>query len=110
MALTLIEASKLTQDVLVRGVIETIVSESLVLNYLPFAEIVGQLKAKARPIEELERLNPQAPGTVAAAIARSGRTRESLAWVPVVGRLEIGSAIVDTARGEVVAVLPISPF
>lgn len=41
MALTLVEASKLTQDVLVRGVIETIVSESLVLNYLPFAEIVG---------------------------------------------------------------------
>ena len=78
--------------------------------YVPFAEIVGQLKAKARPIEELERLNPQAPGTVAAAIARSGRTRESLAWVPVVGRLEVGSAIVDTARGEVVAVIPVSPF
>ena len=41
MALTLVEAGKLTQDMMVRGVIETIVSESLVLNYLPFAEVVG---------------------------------------------------------------------
>ncbi|MFN8536177.1 MAG: phage major capsid protein [Thermomicrobiales bacterium] len=41
MALTLVEASKLTQDMMVRGVIETIVSESMVLNYLPFAEVVG---------------------------------------------------------------------
>lgn len=78
--------------------------------YVAFSEVLPDLKAKARPIEELERQNPQAPGTVAAAIARSGRARESLAWVPVVGRLEVGSAIVDTARGEVVAVIPVSPF
>lgn len=41
MALTLVEASKLTQDLMVRGVIETIVSERALLNYLPFSEIVG---------------------------------------------------------------------
>ena len=41
MALTLTEAAKLTQDMMVRGVIETIVSESTVLDYLPFAEVVG---------------------------------------------------------------------
>lgn len=41
MALTLVEASKLTQDMMVRGVIETIVSESMVLNYMPFADVVG---------------------------------------------------------------------
>lgn len=41
MALTLVEASKLTQDLMVRGVIETIVSESQLLAYLPFMEISG---------------------------------------------------------------------
>ncbi len=41
MALTLIEAGKLTQDLLLRGVIETIVSESSVLGYLPFMDITG---------------------------------------------------------------------
>ncbi len=41
MALTLAEASKLSNDLLLQGVIETIVKESPVLQYLPFIEIVG---------------------------------------------------------------------
>ncbi|MCS7206571.1 MAG: phage major capsid protein [Dehalococcoidia bacterium] len=41
MALTLAEASKLSNDVLLRGVIETIVQESPVLQMLPFIEVVG---------------------------------------------------------------------
>lgn len=41
MALTLIEAGKLTQDLMLQGVIETIVSESQVLTLLPFMDITG---------------------------------------------------------------------
>jgi HK97 family phage major capsid protein len=41
MALTLAQASLLTNSMLIRGVIETVVSESAVLNYLPFMEVVG---------------------------------------------------------------------
>lgn len=41
MALTLTEAAKLTQDMLLRGVIETVVAESAVLRYLPFMTITG---------------------------------------------------------------------
>lgn len=41
MALTQVEAAKLTNDLLLRGVIETIVSESSVLQYLPFADVTG---------------------------------------------------------------------
>lgn len=41
MALTLAEASKLSQDMLLRGVIETIIQESPVLQLLPFIEVVG---------------------------------------------------------------------
>jgi HK97 family phage major capsid protein len=41
MALTLAEAAKLTQDMLVRGVVETIVQESAVLRHLPFMTVVG---------------------------------------------------------------------
>jgi len=41
MALTLTEASKLSNDILLQGVIETIVKESPVLQRLPFIEIVG---------------------------------------------------------------------
>ncbi len=41
MALTLAEASKLSNDMLLQGVVETIVKESPVLQALPFVEIVG---------------------------------------------------------------------
>ena len=41
MALTITEASKLSNDILLTGVIETIVNESPILQSLPFIEIVG---------------------------------------------------------------------
>jgi len=41
MALTLEEASKLSNDILLQGVVETIVKDSPVLQVLPFIEIVG---------------------------------------------------------------------
>jgi hypothetical protein len=41
MALTLTEASKLSNDVLLKGVVETIIKESPVLQRLPFIEIIG---------------------------------------------------------------------
>jgi hypothetical protein len=41
MPLTLQDAARLSQDMLVRGVVETIIDESAVLRYLPFVQIVG---------------------------------------------------------------------
>ena len=41
MALTLTEAGKLSNDVLLQGVIETVIKDSPVLRTLPFIEIVG---------------------------------------------------------------------
>jgi hypothetical protein len=41
MALTLAEAAKLTDDLVLRGVIETVISESSVLAVLPFMEVIG---------------------------------------------------------------------
>ncbi len=41
MALTLAEASKLSNDMLLQGVVETVVKDSPVLQQLPFIEIVG---------------------------------------------------------------------
>jgi len=41
MALTLAEASKLSNDMLLQGVVETIIKESPILQQMPFIEIVG---------------------------------------------------------------------
>lgn len=41
MAISKTEAAKLSNDMLVRGVIETVVKESSVLSYLPFMQVTG---------------------------------------------------------------------
>jgi hypothetical protein len=41
MALTLVEASKLSNDMLLQGVVETIIKDSPILQRLPFIEIAG---------------------------------------------------------------------
>src|SRR6478672_4185906 len=41
MPLTLADAARLSQDMLVRGVTETVIEESAVLRYLPFVSVVG---------------------------------------------------------------------
>src|SRR5918997_6784050 len=41
MAMTKVEAAKLTQDMMLKGVIETIVTESMILELLPFLEVTG---------------------------------------------------------------------
>jgi len=43
MALTLAEANKLSNDVLLQGVVETIVKDSPILQQMPFVEIVGNV-------------------------------------------------------------------
>ena len=48
MALTKTEAAKLTQDLMLRGVIETIIKESSALQLLPFMEITGTALAYNR--------------------------------------------------------------
>jgi HK97 family phage major capsid protein len=41
MALTKVEAAKLTQDMMLRGVIETVITESMILELLPFMDVTG---------------------------------------------------------------------
>ncbi len=41
MALTMTEAGRLSNDLLIRGVLETIVKDSHILRHLPFMEVVG---------------------------------------------------------------------
>ncbi|NQT31419.1 MAG: hypothetical protein HQ588_03715 [Deltaproteobacteria bacterium] len=43
MALTLDEAAKLSNDILLQGVVETIVKDSPVLQQMPFIEMVGNV-------------------------------------------------------------------
>jgi hypothetical protein len=50
MALTLAEASKLSNDVLLVGVIETIIKDSPILQVMPFIEIADHLSEKQESV------------------------------------------------------------
>ncbi|MEO8486751.1 MAG: TfpX/TfpZ family type IV pilin accessory protein [Betaproteobacteria bacterium] len=78
--------------------------------YVPFAEVVSELKAKSQSLDALEKRKPELKAALDTAIARSGVARSALAWVPVLGRLEVGIALVDLSRGDVVSVVPVDPF
>jgi hypothetical protein len=78
--------------------------------YLPFADVAPDIRAAARPLADFRKGDAEAQSRIDAEIARSGRSRATLAWVPVLGRLETGIALIDTSRGDVVAVVPIPPF
>lgn len=49
MAMTKTEAAKLTQDMLLRGVIEAIITESMILEILPFMHLHGTGSSLVRP-------------------------------------------------------------
>jgi hypothetical protein len=55
MAITKAEAAKLTQDLLLRGVIETIIKESQLSQLLPFMEVSSETATGVSP-------SPRTPG------------------------------------------------
>ena len=78
--------------------------------YLPFTEAAADVKAKSQPLDALLKRKPGAAPAIEQAITGSGVPRARIAWVPVHGRLEVAVALVDTSRGEVVAVVPVDPY
>jgi len=57
MALTLVEAAKLSNDMLLQGVVETIVKDSPILQQLSFIEIAGNgLTYNQVPTVAIQRL------------------------------------------------------
>lgn len=61
MAITQVQAAQLSNDLLLRGVIQTIVKESPILSYLPFMELIGTSLTYNRE-DTLPNVNWYAPG------------------------------------------------
>ena len=78
--------------------------------YVPYAEVIASLKEKARPLDELVKRKPDTEPALDAAVAKLGVPRASLVYVPVIGRLERGTALVDVQSGEVRAIVPLDPY
>ena len=76
--------------------------------YVPYEKNIDAIKQRARPIEELEKLHPQAKELVAA--ERLDTPRDKLLWLPVHSPRAFWTALVDAETARVLAYIPVDPF
>jgi len=78
--------------------------------YVPYADAVPAILAKARPLSALLEGHPEREPAVRAAVAKSGQAESALAFVPLMGREGAMTALIDRRDAHLVAVLPIDPY
>lgn len=70
----------------------------------------GDVIREAKPVSQLKARFPARAADIDGILRQTGRTPETLAWVPMVGRKTFWTAFVDPATGQVLAFLPLDPF
>ena len=78
--------------------------------YVPYAESVPAILAKAKPLSALLEGHPEREPAGRAAVAKSGRAESELAFVPLMGREGAMTALLDRRDARLVAVLSIDPY
>lgn len=76
--------------------------------YVDYEKNIDAVKERARPIEELEKLHPQAKELVAA--EGLDTPRDKLRWLPVRSPKAFWTALVDAESARVLAYIPVDPF
>lgn len=77
--------------------------------YVPYAEITAEVLAKAKPLATLAGVAPERAAQVQAFVARSGQATDALGYVPLVGRGQFMTAVIDLRDARLVGILPIDP-
>ena len=77
--------------------------------YARYPEHAAPLLERAQPLEALEA-KPGARDTVEAWLARHSRERESVVWMPLVGRDADVAILLDREDGTILDALPIDPW
>jgi hypothetical protein len=77
--------------------------------YAPYASQIAEIRAHAKRAEELEHRHPDARAQIEAAIESTGLSREQLLWLPVKGRMQFWTALIDARNGRPKAYIPLDP-
>ena len=78
--------------------------------YLPYADIAADVLKKARPISTLGKDKPEAADAVRSFVAKSGRPESDFVYVPLMGRGDTMTAVLDARDAKIVGYLPIDPY
>lgn len=79
-------------------------------HYVPYAEQTGQVIARSRPLDDLERQRAEAEPQLAALKKEFAGRAKDFGFLPVRARKQDLTAIIDRKTGEVLKVLPIDPW
>jgi hypothetical protein len=77
--------------------------------YVPYADVAVDVLKKAKPLSELVRAKPDSKAEVEAFVARSARAQSDLAYVPLTGRGDSATAVVDAHDARIIGFIPINP-
>jgi hypothetical protein len=78
--------------------------------YGAYSEARPEAAQKARPLAEVIKRQPGDAGTIRAFLADSGRTEESVAFLPMKARNRDMTVLVDRKTGDVVGIVPVYPW
>ena len=78
--------------------------------YVPYEQGLPELKRRAKPVSELEKLHEEAKPLIANAVAELHVPVERLVWMPVMHKSGFWTALVDSDTGQPVSWLPIDPY
>lgn len=78
--------------------------------YVPYADAVPTVLAKAEPLAALLKDHPEREAPVRALVAKSGIAQDTLACLPLMGREAVLTAVIDRRDARIVGVLPFDPY
>ena len=78
--------------------------------YLPYEDLVSEVKKSAKPLNELLRSHPDAIGAIRAASVEAGRPESLLLYVPLRARSQVMTAVLDGRDMRLITIAPIEPY
>ncbi len=76
----------------------------------PYEAARAQIIESAKPVSELKARLPAQAAVIDAAVADTRRAPDTLAYVPLVGRKNFWTVLIDRANAQVVGFIPVDPF
>lgn len=78
--------------------------------YAPYEQTLPEIRARSKPVSELEKRHPEAKELVASAVAQLRIPLERLTWLPVKHRNGFWTVLLDRDTERPVDWLPVDPY
>ena len=78
--------------------------------YLPYEDVKAGAAKAAKPLSELAKRQPQDAPVIKAFVGGSGRTEDSIGFLPMKARNRDMAVVVDRKSGDIVGIVPVNPW